>query len=329
MKPVPKTVERIIDVLTAARTVCVVGHVRPDGDCVGSQLGLAMALESIGKEVTVWNQDPMPDKLRFLDTEKRLRRPQSGREFDVVVAVDCASHERLGTVANHIEKRGTLINIDHHASNDRYGDINWVSPREPSSGELVHDLCKWAGWKINPQMASCLFTAVSTDTGSFQYASTTPDTLRTAADLVEDGAELAHICQEVYQSYPMTRVKLLRHVYNRFHLVHANRTAYFWLKKADYQRTGASTEESEGLIDHIRAIEGVIVAVVFEEIQPELTRLSFRSKDDAINVNEIAQLFGGGGHKAAAGARVAGKPLSIQRRVLNAIRRRMDAKSSK
>ena len=329
MKPVPKTVEKIIDVLKSAKTVCIVGHVRPDGDCIGSQLGLAMALEHAGKEVTVWNQDPMPDKLRFLDSEKRLRRPQSGREFDVVVAVDCASHGRLGTVANHIEKRGTLVNIDHHASNDRYGDINWVSPREPSSGELVYDLCKWAGWKITSAMANCLFTAVSTDTGSFQYASTTPDTLRTAADLVEDGAELANICQEVYQSYPMTRVKLLRHVYNRFHLVHSNRTAYFWLKKADYNRTGASTEESEGLIDHIRAIEGVVVAVVFEEIQPELTRLSFRSKDDAINVNDLAQHFGGGGHKAAAGARVEGKPLSVQRRVLNAIRRALDAKGSK
>lgn len=329
MKAVPKTVERIIEVLRGSETVCIVGHVRPDGDCVGSQLGLALALEHAGKSVTVWNQDPIPDKLRFLDTDRRLRRPQSGRHFDVVVAVDCASKERLGTVAGHIENRGILVNIDHHASNDRYGDINWVSPREPSSGELIHDLCRWAGWKITSAIANCLFTAVSTDTGSFQYASTTPDTLRTAADLVEDGASLSRICEEVYQSFPLTRVKLLRHVFNRFHLVHTNRTAYFWLKKADYTRTGASTEESEGLIDHIRAIEGVVVAVVFEEIQPELTRLSLRSKDEKVNVNEIAGLFGGGGHKAAAGARVSGKPLSVQRRVLNAIRRALDAHPSK
>lgn len=329
MKPVPETVERILKTLNSAKTVCVVGHVRPDGDCVGSQLGLAIALENAGKEVTVWNQDSMPDKLRFLDPQRRLRRPQSGREFDVVVAVDCASHGRLGTVAGHIEKRGTLVNIDHHASNDQYGDINWVSPREPASGELIYELCKWAGWKITPAIANCLLAAVSTDTGSFQYASTTPDTLRTAADLLEDGADLAKICHEVYQSYPMTRVKLLRHVYNRFHLVHSNRTAYFWLKKADYQRTGATTEESEGLIDHIRAIEGVVVAVVFEEIQAEMTRISLRSKDEAIDVNEIAQLFGGGGHRAAAGARTEGKPTSVQRRVLNAIRRALDRKDSR
>jgi bifunctional oligoribonuclease and PAP phosphatase NrnA len=328
MKPAPKIVERILDALSAARTVCIVGHVRPDGDCVGSQIGLAIALINEGKEVTVWNQDPVPDKLRFLDRQNRLQTPKPGRRFDVVVAVDCASRERLGAVEGCIDDRGVLINIDHHASNTRYGDLNWVSPREPSSGELVHDLCRWAGWKVTAPIADCLFTAVSTDTGSFQYPSTTPDTLHTAAELVEQGADLARICHEVYQSYPMTRVKLLRHVYNRFRLAHDGRTAYFWLKRADFSRTGASTEESEGLIDHIRAIEGVVVAAVFEEMPDNLTRISLRSKDEAVNVAAVAALFGGGGHKAAAGARAPGSPLSVQRRVLSAVRRALDDKAS-
>jgi bifunctional oligoribonuclease and PAP phosphatase NrnA len=321
MKPIPKTVERILESLNDARSVCIVGHIRPDGDCIGSQIGLALALEGVGKEVTVWNEDVVPDKLRFLDPDRRLRKPQAGQTFDVVVATDCASFERLGRVADHIGRRGTFINIDHHASNTKYADINWVSPREPSSGELIYDLCEWAGWKITQPIADCLFTAVSTDTGSFQYPSTTPDTLETAAHLIERGANLGKICQEVYQSFPLTRVKLLRHVYNKFRLTHGDKTAYFWLKRADYARTGASTEESEGLIDHIRAIEGVVVAIVFEEVEPELTRLSLRSKDERVNVNEVAALFGGGGHKAAAGARVAGRPLSVQRRVLGAVKR--------
>lgn len=321
MKPIPKTVERILEALDNAKTVCIVGHVRPDGDCVGSQIGLAMALENAGKTVTVWNEDVLPDKLRFLDPDRRFSRPVEGRKFDVVVATDCASFERLGKVASHIADRGLLINIDHHASNTKYGDINWVSPREPSSGELIYDLCGWAGWKITQPMADCLFTAVSTDTGSFQYPVTTPETLETAAHLVERGADLGKICQEVYQSFPLTRVRLLRHVYNKFRLTHDAKTAYFWLKRADYARTGASTEESEGLIDHIRSIEGVVVAIVFEEMEPGMTRISFRSKNDKVNVNEIASLFGGGGHKAAAGARVAGTPLGVQRRVLGAVKR--------
>lgn len=321
MKDLPKAVEAILDRIKDARTICVVGHIRPDGDCIGSQLGLALALEGAGKDVTVWNQDPVPPKLRFLDPEKRISRPAHGQRFDLVIAVDCAALDRLGSVANHIQDRGTFINIDHHASNTRYGDINWVSPREPSSGELVFDLCNWAGWRITRAISSCLFTAISTDTGSFQYPTTTPDTLHTAADLVDRGADLGSICEEVYQSYPLTRVKLLRHVYSTFRLTHDDRTAYFWLRKRDYTRAGASTEEAEGLIDHIRSIEGVVVAVVFEELDDEVTRISWRSKSGAINVATLAEAFGGGGHKAAAGARAKGRPLGVQRRALADIKR--------
>jgi len=325
LKACPKVVELILEALGNASTVCIVGHIRPDGDCIGSQLGLALALEQAGKEVTVWNEDVVPDKLRFLDPEKRVRKPSSGRHFDVVIATDCAAFERLGRCGDHIAARNCFINIDHHASNTKYADINWVSPREPSTGELIFDLCQWAGWKITPPIANCLFTAVSTDTGSFQYPSTTPDTLETAAELVERGAELGRICQEVYQSYPLTRVKLLRHVYSKFRLTHGNRTAYFWLRQRDYTRAGASTEESEGLIDHIRAIEGVEVALVFEEAGEQLTRVSWRSKDPKVDVAAIAQQFGGGGHKAAAGARIPGSPLGVQRRVLGAVKKALAA----
>jgi len=320
-KDLPKEAAEILSILRDAATVCVVGHIRPDGDCIGSQLGLALALEAAGKQVTVWNQDPVPPKLKLLDPDRRIRRPSSGHHFDVVVATDCAALDRLGRVADHIGDRGRFLNIDHHASNTRYADVNWVSPREPSTGELIFDLCTWAGWEITRPLASCLFTAISTDTGSFQYPSTTPDTLRTAADLVEQGADLGRICEEVYQSFPLTRVKLLRHVYSTFRLTDRDRIGYFWLRKRDYARAGASTEESEGLIDHIRSIDGVQVAVVFEELDDEVTRISWRSKTPDIDVAAIAKMFGGGGHRAAAGARVIGRPLGVQRRVLGAIRR--------
>jgi phosphoesterase RecJ-like protein len=325
MKSAPKAVQDLLEALASAKTVCVVGHIRPDGDCIGSQLGLALALENAGKEVTVWNDDGCPDKLKVLDPERRVRKPQAGRQFDAVVATDCASFERLGKCGAHVLDRKVFINIDHHASNTRYADINWISPREPSTGELIYDLCGWAGWKVTKPMANCLFAAVSTDTGSFQYPTTTPETLEVASKLVSAGADLGNLCQEIYQSYPITRVRLLRHVYNRFRLIHDNRTAYFWLKKADYARAGAHPEESEGLIDHIRAIEGVIVAIMFEEVDPGLTRMSIRSKSDHVNVNEIAQLFGGGGHKAAAGARITATALTAQRRVLAAVKRQLMA----
>ncbi|MDB6038784.1 MAG: Phosphoesterase RecJ domain protein [Verrucomicrobiales bacterium] len=329
MKSHPKIAEKILDAIRTAETICVVGHVRPDGDCIGSQLGLTLALQNAGKKVTCWNQDRMPAKLAFLDTKKLVETPKPGRQFDCVIATDAASLERLGIVADCIKQRKIFINIDHHASNTRYADINWIAAHEPSTGELIFKLLKAANWPITPAISDWLFTAVSTDTGSFKYPTTRPGTYHVAGELVKRGANLARICDEVYQSYPLSRARLLKHVYSAFRLKHSNQIAYFWLKKADYLRTGAEPDDSEGLIDHIRAIEPVVVACVFEEIEPNLTRISLRSKSARVNVNEIAGTFGGGGHSAAAGARIVGSPLSVQRRVIAAIRKALDLAASK
>jgi phosphoesterase RecJ-like protein len=146
-----------------------------------------------------------------------------------------------------------------------------------------------------------------------------------AGELVRRGADLAKICDEVYQSYPLSRARLLKHIYSHFRLTHNDQIAYFWLRKKDFARTGADSSESEGLIDHIRAIAPVVVACVFEELEPELTRISLRSKSAKVNVNEIAAQFGGGGHPAAAGARIPGNPLSAQRRVIAAVKKALNS----
>jgi phosphoesterase RecJ-like protein len=329
MKAQPKIISRILDAIRQSRTFCVVGHIRPDGDCIGSQLGLGLALKSENKDVVIWNEDTVPHKLSFLDPDHLVQRPRPGRIFDCVIATDAASFDRLGTAGACIEKRGLFINIDHHPSNTRFADLNWVAPNTPSTGELIFRLLQSAKWPVSPAIADCLFTAISTDTGSFQYPTTRPSTYNIAGELVKRGANLAKICDEVYQSYSLSRIRLLRHVYNNFHLTHNNEIGYFWLKKNDFTRTGAETNDSEGLIDHIRAIEPVIVACVFEEIEPEITRISLRSKSDAVDVNKIAAEFGGGGHRAAAGARISGKPLSVQRRVVSAIRKALDQRDTK
>ncbi len=321
MKSYPKIIDRIIETIREQKTFCVVGHIRPDGDCIGSQLGLALALQNEGKKVVCWNEDSIPQKLKFLDPDGIFQKPKRGQKFDCVIATDCASFERLGKVGECVGDRKIFINIDHHESNTRYADINWVSAREPSCGELIYRLLKIARWPVTKPIADLLFTAVSTDTGSFQYPTTRPGTFHTGAELVTRGANLAKICDEVYQSYPVSRAKLLKHVYSKFRLSPDEKIAWFWLKKSDFTRTGAESNDSEGLIDHIRAIEPVIVACVFEEIEPELTRISLRSKSDKINVNEIAAQFGGGGHSAAAGARIPGKPLSVQRKVIAAVKK--------
>ena len=239
MKSYPKIIDRILEVIREHQSFCIVGHMRPDGDCIGSQLGLALALRSEGKHVTVWNQDAIPQKYKFLNTAGLFEKPKHGEKFDCVIATDCASFERLGKVGECIGQRKIFINIDHHESNTRYADINWVSAREASCGELIFKLLKVARWPITKSISDLLFTAVSTDTGSFQYPTTRPGTFHVGAELVTRGANLAKICDEVYQSYPLSRARLLKHVYSKFRLTDGDKIAWFWLKKKDFTRTGA------------------------------------------------------------------------------------------
>jgi phosphoesterase RecJ-like protein len=320
MKSRSQIVTRILELLRRSKTIALVSHMRPDGDSIGCQLALAEALEHAGKSVVCWNDDPIPSKLAFLDRKGRIQPPLPGKRFECVVALDAASLERLGSVADCIRDRSMLVNIDHHISNTRFGDINWISHRSPSTGELVFRLLKASGWPVTSSMADCLFTAVSTDTGSFQYPSTQPATYNVAGELVKCGADLGVICNEVYQSYSLARVRLMQHTLNSFKLTDHNRIAYFWLHPADYARAGAEGDDSEGLIDHIRAIQPVVVACLFEQVQPNLVRISIRSKDNRVNVNDVARQFNGGGHPAAAGARIAGSPQGVQRQVIRAIK---------
>lgn len=323
--PIEKAKEQVIAEIAKHETFCVVGHIRPDGDCIGSQVGLALALKAQGKKVVCWNQDEVPSKLQFMVPNGMMQRPEPGQSFDCVIATDCAAFDRLGETGECIGERKMFLNIDHHTGNTRYADINWVNSRKPSTGELIFELMQTVDWPITSAIADCLYTAVSTDTGSFMYPNTTPETYQTAAQLVESGANLNKICAEVYQSYPLSRIRLLRYLFNNFKLTHDNEIAYFWLKKEHFTRSGASRADSEGLIDHLRDIEPVTLAVVFEEIEHEIIRISLRSKNKKVLVNKIAGEFGGGGHHAAAGARIQGKPLSVQRRVIRECRKAIDA----
>lgn len=219
MKSHPKIIDRILETISQSRTICVAGHVRPDGDCIGSQIGLSLALRKQGKEVTCWNEDSVPQKYAFLDPNHLLQKPTEPQAFDLLIATDCASFERLGNVGPAAERK-CLINIDHHQSNTRYGEVNWVSAHEASTGELIFQLLQAAHWPITPAIADCLFTAVSTDTGSFQYATTQPETFNTAGELVKLGARMETIGHEVYESFSLSRVRLLKHVFNHFHLAH-------------------------------------------------------------------------------------------------------------
>ena len=313
------TAAQIGGVIRQHQTFLVAGHVRPDGDVLACQLALGLTLQGLGKTVEVWNPDGVPHKYSFLPHAELLSRPPpQARAFDVVIAVDTATRDRLGGTCDRLAPGTLLVNIDHHISNTRYGDINWIEAEAAATGELLYDLLRTNHWPIPPAIASNLFVAITTDTGSFRYSNTTPRTLRIAAELVEAGANVAELSRHCFESHSLARVRLLQLALAGLKLTAGGCVGHIWLTNEMYRQSGALAEDSEGLIDHIRAIDSVLVAIVFEQDDNGGVRISLRSKSDKISVDKIAAQFGGGGHKAAAGARIPGEPAVVEAAVLKA-----------
>jgi len=261
------------------------------------------------------------DKLRFLPGSDLVTMPPAGetRDFDVAIALDTAARDRLGTCLQSIGNVRLWINIDHHVSNNRYGDLVHIDPTAPAAGQILYELIRGANLPMTSEIADNLFAAISTDTGSFQYSNTTARTFEIAADLIKTGVNVGKISELLYQAYPRRRLELLRALLNKMQCTCEDKVASFALTQEDACRLGVTPEDNEGLIDYIRAIEGVLVAVFFEELTDGKIRISMRSKDPKYDVCKICSQFGGGGHTLAAGARIKGDLATVESQVLQAI----------
>src|ERR1017187_2707284 len=249
-RPMSDACRQISELLRSQNTFLVLTHYRPDGDAVGSQLALLLLLQDLGKTVEAWNDDEVPGKFRFLPHSDLIARPSAEpKDFDVVIAIDTSTWQRVGTAAQRIRSRKHFINIDHHVSNEMFADINWVVPEAPASGQIAFDLIKSGGFTLTPEIATCLFAAISTDTGSFSYNNTTAASLRVAAELVDTGINVGEICRHVYESYPYGRLMLLQKVLARLQLADQKRIAYMWITNSMFGESGAKREDTEGLID--------------------------------------------------------------------------------
>jgi phosphoesterase RecJ-like protein len=298
----------------------ILSHVRPDGDALGSQLALALSLKQLGKNVRVWNEDGMLEKYSFLARAQLLTKPPSSAEdVDVAIALDTAIQNRLGTGFQAIRSAKIWINIDHHPSNPGYGDLVYVDPAAPATGQILFELIKSERLPFDGAIAENLYVAISTDTGSFQYPHTSARTFEIAAELVRAGVDVGQINQQVYENYPRRRVELLRELLRTMRFEGGGRVASFSLSLETAAELGVLPEDNEGLIDHLRAIRGVIVAVFFEELPDGKVRVSMRSKSEKTDVCAICQKFGGGGHTLAAGARVRGSLAEVEQKILEAI----------
>jgi bifunctional oligoribonuclease and PAP phosphatase NrnA len=307
-------------VLREHQRFAVLSHVRPDGDALGSQIALGLALKQSGKEVSIWNEDGMLEKYSFLARADLLTKPPAtAQDFDVAIALDTAIQTRLGTAGEAIRSAKVWINIDHHPSNPAYGDLVYIDSDAPATGEILFELIMAERLPFDREIAENLYVAISTDTGSFQYSNTTARTFEIAAELARAGVDVGRISQDLYENYPRRRIELLRELLGTMRFEGNGRIASFSLSLATAARLGVLPEDNEGLIDHLRAIRGVIVAVFFEELSDGKVRVSMRSKSDAADVCSICQKFGGGGHTLAAGARVRGTLADVEKQVLEAV----------
>jgi phosphoesterase RecJ-like protein len=300
------TFAEIAEVVRSYESFLVLSHVRPDGDALGSEIAVGLALQKLGKKVKVWNEEGLLEKFSFLPGGELVSFPPNEPEdFDVVLALDTATRQRLGDNCLAAVGRVKLwINIDHHPSNPRYGDLVHIDPIAPATGQILFELLQSQDLPLDEPIAENLFAAISTDTGSFQYPNTTARTFEIAADVLRCGIKVGELSQKLYESYPRRRIELLRVLLDRMRFDADGKVASFSLPIATAHELGVIPEDNEGLIDHLRAIQGVIIAIFFEELEDGKVRVSMRSKDERADVCKICLSFKGGGHKLAAGARI-------------------------
>jgi len=319
MKP-NSSLQEIADVIRQHQRFVVMSHVRPDGDALGCTIAMALCLKQLGKDVTAWNEEGVLEKFRYLPGYEIVSTPaEEPQEFDVALVLDTSVQDRVGKCLPAVKNAKVWINIDHHVTNPRFGDLVHIDPSSPATGQILYELFRQGDLPFTYEMADNLFVAISTDTGSFQYAGTTARTYEIGAELIKAGVNVATLSRSMYENYPRRRLELLRALLNQLRFTSGDRCASVSLSQATAAQLGVLPEDNEGLIDHIRSIQGVQVAAFFEELPDDKVRLSLRSKDERFNASALCAQFGGGGHPMAAGARLKGPFADAQERVLQAI----------
>jgi len=295
----------IADALQRHDRFLVVTHENPDGDALGSLLALSLALRQLDKDAVMYlpGQTPLPQEYAFMPLDDLVRELPEDAAERVLLAVDCAKEDRIGD-ESVLSAAPLVLDIDHHHDNTRFGDLNLIVADASSTGEVLRDVFAELGVELTPELAEPLYIALVTDTGRFQYANTTPKSLRLAAELVEAGADVHAVFQEVYESVEFAKLKLLARALGRAEVLEGGRIVVSHLLRTDFTEVGAAEPYSEGIIDYLRAVEGAeLAALIREQLHgsPRAHKGSLRSSIDELDVSVIARSFGGGGHRQAAG----------------------------
>lgn len=299
----PKVPESLVSAVRRGHRFLLTSHVNPDGDAIGSEIGLSRVLHRLGKGSTIWNRDATPRIYRSLAGTGRIHVGEAAPNgfpdlFDAAIVLECPTPDRTGLAEALADV--AVINIDHHLGNEHYGGVNWVETAAPAVGEMVFRLGQALNVEIDQGTANALYLTLVTDTGGFRFSNTSPETFEAAAELLRAGASPETVSHWLYESQPAAVVRLLGEMLRSLELHRESEVATVWITEEMMRRAGAVAGDSEGLIDYPRSIAGVKAVALFRELDNGQIKVSLRSRG-AVNVEKIARVNGGGGHHNAAG----------------------------
>lgn len=313
----PDLAQKALKLLNEGNSFIVTSHVNPEGDAIGSMLAVGLVLEGMGKQVSMVLQDPIPQIYHFLPACQRVKQPpmddrqevlpeqqglteQQNPSFDTAVVVDCEGINRVGKkVVPLVQSASRLLVIDHHPAEAPFGDVEIRDPSAAAAGELVYLLFKQWNYRLTPEIAECLLTAVLVDTGGFRYSNTSPRALRVAAELVDLGANFTRVVTEIFENKPVSSIKLMGRALAAMQTTPDGLVAYSTLTKEDFDLAGAVDNETEGIVNQLLFASGAKASALFRETRDGI-RVSLRSRE-GVDVNRVARAFGGGGHVRASG----------------------------
>lgn len=294
---------QVVELIENKQKFGITTHIKPDGDGVGSSLGLCWLLQSLGKSAEVIVHGEVPIAYRSLPGADKIRDINTiDGDYDAVFVIECSDLERPGI--NGLENEFT-VNIDHHATSEHFGTINWIDSTASAVGEMIYNLCKAIGGRITREIAECVYMALVTDTGSFHFSNTTDRTLKVASELVKAGVKPAEVSEAVYNNYPWSRIELMRQVLDTVKRDETGTVASLRQTLQMREIAGAVDGDNNGFVNIPLAAREILAVVYMREVGANEYRVSLRSKGD-INVAKVAEMFGGGGHRNASGLRIEG-----------------------
>jgi len=306
-------IRKILTIIENSRSFLVVGHGSPDGDAIGSTLALAHALKEMGKEVVAYNQDPLPNNFRFLPgAEMMTGELPAGKRFDAGFVLDAGELKRAGKDVPGA--CGLLVNVDHHPFSENFGAAYLVDTSASATGIMIYRILKEAGHPISLPVATCIYTAITADTGSFRYSNANPEAFRVAGELVGLGVDPWAVAGVLYESQERQRLELLALALSTLEVSRSGLWASVSVTTDMYERTGSCAELTDGFVNYPRSIRGVEVALFFRQLEADSFKVGFRSKGQ-IDVGALSRSLGGGGHHNAAGAIVKGSLDEVRRQV--------------